>query len=63
MNFVKELNIAFYDSQNKIIGTDFTYTDPSTISSGSTATYGVMTSKDSLGSSDVNSIKTSFEWE
>ena len=62
MNFVR-VNVAFYDSQNKIVGTDFTYTEPSTISSGSTATYEVMTSKDSLGSSDVNSIKTSFEWQ
>jgi|SRR5215211_523096 len=61
MNFV-QANVAFYDSQKKIIGTDFTYTDPSTISSGSTATYEIMTNKDSLASSDVDSIQTRFEW-
>jgi parallel beta-helix repeat protein len=62
INFVK-VNVAYYDSQNQIIGTDFVYSSPDTLSAGQTATYNVLTSPDSLASPDVNIIKTSYEYE
>ena len=62
IDFVK-VNVAYYDSQNQIIGTDFVYSSPDSLSPGQTATYNVLTSPDSLASPDVNTIKTTYEYE
>lgn len=62
MDFVKA-NVAYYDSQNRIIGSDFVYSDPNTLLPGQTATYQALTSPDSLASSDVSSVKVNYEYQ
>jgi hypothetical protein len=62
MDFVK-VNVAYYDSQSRIIGSDFVYSDPSTLLPGQTATYQALTSPSSLASSDVSSVKVRYEYE
>ena len=48
--FVKVIS-TLYDENNNVIGTEYTYTDPSTIPSSSSAPFKLMT-----GSGDVSSI-------
>jgi hypothetical protein len=62
IDFVK-VNVAYYDSQNKIIGADSVYNDPYTLFPGQTATYQVLTGPNSLASSDVSSINTHYEYQ
>ena len=62
MDFVK-VNVAYYDSQNRIIGSDFVYSDPSSLLSGQSATYQALTSPNSLASSDVSSVKVNYEYQ
>jgi hypothetical protein len=62
MDFVK-VNVAYYDSQGRIIGSDFVYSDPNTLLPGQTATYQALTSPSSLASSDVSSVKVRYEYE
>jgi len=62
IDFIK-VSIAYYDSQNRIIGTDFVYSDPHTLLPGQSATYQALTGSNSLASSDVSSIKIHYEYE
>jgi hypothetical protein len=62
MDFVK-VNVAYYDSQSRIIGSDFVYSDPNTLLPGQTATYQTLTSPSSLASSDVSTVKVRYEYE
>lgn len=62
IDFVK-VNVAYFDSQNKIIGTDFVYSDPSTLLPSQTATYQALTSPNALASSDVVSVKVNYEYQ
>lgn len=62
MDFVK-VNVAYYDSQGRIIGSDFVYSDPNTLLPSQTATYQALTSPNSLASSDVSTVKVRYEYE
>ena len=62
MDFVK-VNVAYYDSQGRIIGSDFVYSDPNSLLPGQTATYQALTSPNSLASSDVSTVKVRYEYE
>jgi parallel beta-helix repeat protein len=62
MDFVKA-TVAYYDSQNRIIGSDSVYTDPSTLLPGQSATYQALTSSGNLASNDVSSVKVNYEYE
>ena len=62
MDFVKP-TVAYYDSQNKIIGSDSVYSDPSTLLPGQTATYQALTPSSSLASNDVSSVKVNYEYQ
>jgi copper-binding protein NosD len=62
MEFVK-VNVAYYDSQNKIIGSDFVYSDPHDLGPEQSATYQAMTSSSSLASTDVSSVKVNYEYQ
>ena len=54
---------SFYSSQNNIIGTRSSLTNPSVVEAGSIATYDIMVSKHDLATSPVASIKTVCEWQ
>jgi parallel beta-helix repeat protein len=62
VDFVK-VDVAYYDSQNKIVGIDFSYSDPPTISPGESATYQILTSPSNLASTDVSTIKVHYEYQ
>jgi hypothetical protein len=55
--------VTFYDSQNKIIGSVFTFTTPSMMDPGSHATYEIVISKNDLASTYVAYIKSVYEWQ
>ena len=61
MDFVK-VNVAYYDSQGRIIDSDFVYSDPNTLLPGQIATYQTITSS-SLASTDVSTVKVRYEYE
>jgi len=62
MQFVK-VNVAYYDSQNRIIGSDFVYSDPHDLGPGDSATYQALTASSSLASKDVSSLKVNYEYQ
>jgi parallel beta-helix repeat protein len=62
LDFVK-VNVAYYDSQNKIIGSDFVYSDPSTLLPSQTATYQALTDPSSLASNDISTVKVNYEYQ
>jgi parallel beta-helix repeat protein len=62
VDFIK-VTVAYYDSQNRIIGSDFVYSDPSTLLPGQTATYQALTSPNSLASNDLSSVKVNYEYQ
>jgi parallel beta-helix repeat protein len=62
VEFLK-VNVAYYDSRNQIVGTDSVYSVPSTILPGQTATFEVLTSPESLASTDTTSIKVKYEYQ
>jgi parallel beta-helix repeat protein len=62
MDFVKA-TVAYYDSQNRIIGSDSVYSDPSSLLPGQTATYQALTPSSSLASSDISSVKVNYEYQ
>jgi Periplasmic copper-binding protein (NosD) len=62
IDFVK-VNVAYYDSQNKIIGSDSVYSDPHTLGPGQSATYQALTASSNLASKDVSSIKVNYEYQ
>jgi hypothetical protein len=57
-----KINAAYYDSKNKIIGTDFTYSNPHSLSPGETGTYEILTSSTTLASDDIASVKIRYEY-
>jgi hypothetical protein len=57
-----EALISFYDAQGMILGTDSTFTNPSTLRPGGTATYDIVTSTSDLASSDFAETKISYSW-
>jgi hypothetical protein len=62
LKFVK-VTASFYSSQNNIIGTRSSLTNPSIIDGGSIATYDIMVSKNDLATSPDASTKTICEWQ
>jgi hypothetical protein len=57
-----KINAAYFDSKNKIIGTDFTYSDPHSLSPGESGTYEILTSPSTLASDDIASVKIRYEY-
>jgi hypothetical protein len=57
-----KIDAAYFDSKNKIIGTDFTYSDPHSLSPGESGTYEILTSPSTLASDDIASVKIRYEY-
>jgi DNA-binding beta-propeller fold protein YncE len=63
VSFVKIIG-TFYDKDGIVIGTDYTYTDPSDIKSGRTAPYSLTIGfGDSIDVKDIAEATYSLEWE
>jgi hypothetical protein len=62
IDFVKVTG-TFYDASNKVIGTDFTYTDPNTLEVGETAPFDLTFYTDAVDPSDVSSYKIRVSWQ
>jgi hypothetical protein len=54
--------VSFYDTQGKIIGTDFTYTQPSILEPGKTATYEIITYPADMANSNFVTKKVVYQW-
>jgi hypothetical protein len=62
IDFVKVTG-TFYDTSNSVIGTDFTFTDPSTLEAGETAPFDLTLYTDAVNPSDVASYKLRVSWQ
>ncbi len=63
VSFVKII-VTFYDKNGIVIGTDYTYTDPSDINSGRTAPYSLSVGfGDSIDVNDIAEAKYHLEWD
>ena len=51
-----EVSATLYDSSNQVIGTDFTFTKPSTIEPGMKAPFEILVSKDKVKGGDFSII-------
>jgi hypothetical protein len=51
-----QVSATLYDSNNKVVGTDFTYTNPSEIEPGQKAPFEITIRPDSVTSGDLNII-------
>jgi len=54
---------TFYDASNKVIGTDFIYTDPNSLEAGETAPFDVTFYTDAVDPSDIASYKIRVSWQ
>jgi len=54
---------TFYDASNKVIGTDFTYTDPNSLEAGETAPFDMTFYTDAVDPSDIASYKIRVSWQ
>lgn len=63
MNFVNNLRATFYDINNAVVGTQFTYTNPSDISSGATAPFDLVLMSASVPTSliDHYNLQASYQ--
>lgn len=54
---------TFYDGNNQVVGTDYAYTNPSTIQAGNTAPFELIVASASvpLGQIDIYKLEVSFE--
>ncbi len=63
VSFVKIIG-TFYDKDGIVIGTDFTYTDPTDIKAGRTAPYSLTLGfGDSINIKDIGSATYNLEWD
>lgn len=62
IDFVKVTG-TFYDASNKVIGTDFTYTDPNTLEAGETASFDMTFYTDAVDPSDAATYKIRVSWQ
>jgi hypothetical protein len=61
IDFVKVTG-TFYDASNKVIGTDFTFTDPDTLEAGETAPFDLTLYTDAVDPSEVTTYKLRVSW-
>lgn len=57
------VNVAFFDSTGKILGTDYGYAHPNPIKSNQTGSYQITTSKSDLAPGGIYSTKINYEWK
>jgi hypothetical protein len=62
IDFVKVTG-TFYDAGNSVIGTDFTFTDPSTLEAGETAPFDLSLYTDAVNPGDVADYKLRVSWQ
>jgi len=62
IDFVKVTG-TFYDASNRVIGTDFTFTDPNTLEAGETAPFDLTFYTDAVDPSDVATYKIRVSWQ
>jgi hypothetical protein len=62
IDFVKVTG-TFYDAGNSVIGTGFTFTDPSTLKAGETAPFDLTLYTDAINPSDVANYKLRVSWQ
>jgi len=62
IDFVKVTG-TFYDVAKNVIGTDFTYTDPSTLEALETAPFDLIFYTDAIDPSEVTSYKLRVSWQ
>ena len=62
IDFVKVTG-TFYDANNQVIGTDFVFTDPSSLEAGETAPFDLTLFTDAVDPSQVASYKIRVSWQ
>jgi hypothetical protein len=62
IDFVKVTG-TFYDANNSVIGTDFTFTDPNTLEVGETAPFDLTLFTDAVNPGEVASYKIRVSWQ
>jgi hypothetical protein len=62
IDFVKVTG-TFYEANNQVIGTDFVFTDPSSLEAGETAPFDLTLFTDAVDPSQVESYKIRVSWQ